>query len=167
MIYKCVLCSAKNTGACEPIVYAKGYSVSLDEYSITAGYSINYASKALYEKANGTTLSLGIVVMNPGSMTGASFFENGKVVSLGGAVQMTIDGASYQSINVLIRNIQSTQLDNDVIISAYISEISSESTESVKLTQFVQNGQENAFKAYEKADATLYSVSYNSANTEK
>ena len=161
--YKCALCSAKKTISCEPIVYAKGYSISMGEYSITSGYTIDYDAKALYEKANKTTLSVGLFTVLPDMLTSEAFFVNGSLSALY-YVQIEISDVEYHRINMKITNFQSTQLDVDVIMSAFVREIPSEGDEGKQVIHFVQSGAENVTKAVQKTDATLYSVSYNSIN---
>ena len=164
--YVCALCSLEKEETCAPIVYSKGYSADIEGFGITAGYSINYDEKTLYESANGVKINVGFIVANPDRLTGETFFLNGVVSASGVTVQTEITGKTYRTIDVVVKNIKDTQLDMDLVISAYINEISNEDSSVVKYTQFVQSTEKGVLNAYEKADGVLYSVSYNSVAKE-
>ena len=160
--YKCQICGEAALEELLPIITPKGYSVSLYEgenKGFSVGYTVCPSAKSLYEQANGVTLDLGAFVLDPDKATNESFFENGKLTCVNSVIDFNLSKASVLHINLAIKNIGSTQLDTDLIISAYVTVVTSGEVPSYTTT-FIQGATQNVASTYTKIDATLYSMSY-------
>ena len=167
--YKCSICDKVYKEDLLPIIAPKGYSVSLyesDTKGFCYGYNVSPSAKALYERANGVVLDLGVVIIDPTRASGETFFTNGELTSNNGAININVTKASLLNVDVSVKNIGESQLDIGVIISAYVTIIEGEDEKTYK-TSFIQYESENRAGTHQKLDATLYSSSYNSCYKEK
>ena len=156
------------TDGLEPLVVALGYSVKEDTsrgFGLSGGYKINYTAIEAYEKSNGVTLEIGVIMLNPEFATADTFFTNGILSVANKAIQVASRG-TYSIINFMVSGFDSTTLDLDLIISSYINEITEVSAQKSYKTSFVQGDPVSTDTSYtfQKSDATLYSVSCNLFN---
>lgn len=159
---KCSICSLEKSEECEKMLTSIGYSVRSDDgngLGLSGGYMINQSLRALYETLNETKLDFGIIVLNPEYVTADSFMLGGIITSTERALQVSITETSISTVNVMIRGIDEDTMDLDIIISAYIIE---KKNDEIIDTSFYQAETSAEVVSLVKADATLYSVSYNS-----
>ena len=160
--FKCSICSLEKSEECEKMLTSIGYSVRTDDgngFGLSGGYMINQSLRALYETLNETKLDFGIIVLNPEYVTADSFMLGGIITSTERALQVSISETSLSIVNVMIRGIDEKTVDLDLIISAYIIE---KKNDEIIDTSFYQAETSAEVVSLVKADATLYSVSYNS-----
>ena len=82
--------SSQDATTVEKIFTAKGYSLSPDGMAISAGYTVNHNSLAIYEELMGAT-SYGIVIANADAFEGKTFFDENNKVNTEKSVQVDID----------------------------------------------------------------------------
>ncbi|MBQ8738861.1 MAG: hypothetical protein IJZ04_05105 [Clostridia bacterium] len=82
--------SSQDATTVEKIFTAKGYSLSPDGKAISAGYTVNHNSLAIYEEIMGAT-SYGIVIANADAFEGKTFFDESNKVNTEKSVQVDID----------------------------------------------------------------------------
>ena len=82
--------SSQDATTVEKIFTAKGYSISPDGKAISAGYTVNHNSLAIYEEIMGAT-SYGIVIANADAFEGKTFFDENNKVNTEKSVQVDID----------------------------------------------------------------------------
>ena len=160
--FKCSICSLEKSEECEKMLTSIGYSVRSDDgngLGLSGGYMINQGLRALYEALNEIKLDFGIIVLNPEYVTADSFMLGGIITSTERALQVSITETSISTVNVMIRGIDEDTMDLDIIISAYILE---KKNDEIIDTSFYQAETSAEVVSLVKADATLYSVSYNS-----
>ena len=151
------------TDGLEPIIIPLGYSFREDTsrgFGISGGYKVNHDAIEAYELANGVALNLGVIMLNPEFATADSFFANGNLAVSDKAIQVSASSGKYATLSFMICGFDNTMLDLDLVISSYVNEVDSKGTK----TSFVQRVPVSISdeRTFEKADATLYSVSYNS-----
>jgi hypothetical protein len=152
------------TDGLNPLITPIGYSVKEDTsygLGISGGYKLDYEAIEAYETANGVKIELGVVMLNPEFATADSFFQKGALAITNKAIQISASNGKYATLNFMINGFDATMLDLDLVISSYINEI--DKNGNIK-SSFIQRVPVNTSKerTFEKADATLYSVSYNS-----
>ncbi len=82
--------SSQDATTVERIFTAKGYSLSPDGKAISAGYTVNHDSLAIYEELMGAT-SYGIVIANADAFEGKTFFDESNKINTSKALQVSID----------------------------------------------------------------------------
>ena len=82
--------SSQDATTVEKIFTAKGYSLSPDGKAISAGYTVNHDSLAIYEELMGAT-SYGIVIANADAFEGKTFFDESNKINTSKALQVSID----------------------------------------------------------------------------
>ena len=105
------------------------------------------------------TLDLGVVVIDPTRASEESFFTGGKLSVSDGAIDVNLSDFKLVTVNIAIKNIPSDKNNMDIIIAAYVTLTNGDTA----TTTFIQHGATNVAKTYEKLDAVLYSMSYDTA----
>lgn len=82
--------SSQDATTVEKIFTAKGYSLSPDGKAISAGYTVNHNSLAIYEEIMGAT-SYGIVIANADAFEGKTFFDESNKINTSKALQVSMD----------------------------------------------------------------------------